>query len=290
MSEDEIQSHTFTGQLKGLHVVIFGGIHGNEPCGPKALERFANNVSSGKLVLTSGKVTIVPICNPRAHRKNVRYTEEDLNRIFKRNDHPKRYEEQLAQTLVSYIDEGDIFLDIHSTSASGPTSVFIDFPTSNNVALAKELRTSYALCNWPELYEKGGHGFESYDTTRYAFEAGKTGVIVECGQHDEPESVDFAYEAILRTLRYAKVLVDGVVEGDISTVRITMTALYGKEADEDTFSKLWRHLEPIPKGELIATRTSGEEVYATDDVIMLLPKHHAKKGQEWFYLGKVAST
>lgn len=67
---------------------------------------------------------------------------------------------------------------------------------------------------------------------------------------------------------------------------IHMTVLESKDHDDDRFEKEWRHLEEIPKGTVIGTRADGTEIVSSEDCVMLLPKHAAKAGQEWFYLGK----
>lgn len=275
----------FDSNNKGPILVAFGAIHGNESCGPIAISQIFNELKAGELSLLKGSVNFVPICNPAAYSENSRFIEQDLNRVFKHYESPVTNEEMLADSLCTLIDECDVLLDIHSTAAPGPVSVFIDFPAERNKSLASALGAEYALLNWPELYE-GNEFFDSFDTTRYAFEAGKDGVLIECGQHNDPTSVAVAYKSILRTLSHL-----GMIEtvGDLDTAQemqsIKMVRLEQREDSRDELAEQWKHLQPILSGTLVATRASGEDIVADRDYIMLLPKYSALPGDEWFYLG-----
>lgn len=271
---------------KGPNLLVFGALHGNEPAGTAAINQIREKFSTGELHLLKGSISWVPIANPEGTKQNKRFIEEDLNRVFKDTEGVGSYEAGLANELGMLIKDADVFLDIHTTAAPGPTCVFIDFPTEENISFAEALGMEYALTGWPKLYATNPRGLDSFDTTRYAFEHGKIGLIIECGQHQEPTAAPIAADAIHRALIHF-----GMIEVDLGptlaneTITIRMNRLEYKEDDADTFTKVWNHLEPIPKNTLIATRASGEKIVATEDLIMLLPKHNATAGQEWFYLG-----
>lgn len=286
MQDFGIKTHVVAGTESGPHLLFFGAIHGNEPCGPLAIERTLRKFENGELSLRKGSVTFVSIANPRAYAARTRLADEDLNRVFRKSENPQSYEATIANFLCGLVDKADMLLDIHSTGADGPTSVFIDFPTAENTALARALGTTYALLGWPTLYETNQHGFNSFDTTRYAAEHGVGGILIECGQHDDSRSIDVAETAILRTLCHFNVIDGGAALPPVTEpTAIRMTVLGKKNEDADHFAKEWKHLERIEKGALVATRADGSEIRADENVVMLLPKHGAKAGQEWFYLG-----
>lgn len=279
-----IESVFFDSGAPGVRLVVFGAVHGNEHCGPKAMARIMERIRSGTLRLISGSVRFVPVCNARAYELRVRQTEENLNRIFRKTAGPKTYEARLANELCSLLDtEADALLDIHSTSAPGPMSLFIDHPTPQNEKLAADLGAQYILLDWPAVYANSPD-FDADCTSDYAHEIGIPSVTVECGQHDDPATVECAERAILRGL--SSLGIAGTRNEPLPAARrIRMKVLHKKKAEGDAFSKPWEHLEPLPAGTLIAVRESGEEIRAGEDGVMLLPKHHAKAGEEWFYLG-----
>jgi len=278
----------YQGAAPGPKLVVFGAVHGNEPRGTEGIRRVCQELDAGTLKLLCGSVSFVPIANPPAYKEDRRYLEEDLNRVFRKTDAPTASEAKLANELSMLIDEADVFLDIHTTSAPGPSCVFIDFPTPANRELAGVVGAEYALLSWPELYEHNEF-FDSYDTTRYAFEAGKDGIIVETGQHEEEEAANRARLVILRVMRHLGLL-EGSAESLLQYRPIRMTALFRKESIEDRFVENWEHLEPIPEGTVIAVRKDGTEIRTGKDLVMLLPKHQAIPGEEWFYLGEEVGT
>jgi predicted deacylase len=66
------------------------------------------------ITLLSGSVTFIPVCNPLAKEKNVRYIEENLARVFDEHKNPVSYEQKLATQLSDYVKNADAILDIHS--------------------------------------------------------------------------------------------------------------------------------------------------------------------------------
>lgn len=274
----------FKTSISGFKLLIFGAIHGNEICGPCAMSRVIADLESGTLKLQRGGVTFVPVCNPRAYSEKVRYVEENLNRVFRPSSIPETYEQKIANDLCPLIDRYDILLDIHSTTAAGPPTVFIDFPTPENRAFAGALGASYALVGWPELYSRDGWGITSYDTLRYAHGVDKITALIECGQHDDPDACNFAESVIHRALAHFN-----LIEEEFLAVRdrkeIIMTKIFLKQHYGDHLLKPWRHLESIPTGSVIAQRQLGEKIIAQDGNIMIMPNDTAKVGEEWFYLG-----
>lgn len=276
------------GLRKGTNLLIFGAVHGNEPAGPAAINSARARFDSGELTLLNGSITWVPIANPKAFTQDKRFVEEDLNRVFKGSAAPASYEAHLANELGMLIKSSDAFLDIHTTSAPGPTCVFIDFPTKENIVFANSLGMEYAITGWPSLYAANPFGQDSFDTTRYAYEQGKIGIIIECGQHREPTAIPIAEDSILRALGHFGMIDPKYAPAPFSntTKTIHMSRLVYKDNDADALTKDWDHLEPIPKGTVIAMRADGEEIVAEEDSIMLLPKRGATARQEWFYIGE----
>ncbi len=272
----------------GTRLVVFGAIHGNEPCGPRAIHSIAQKIESGEITLLRGSLLCIPGANPNAYEQKVRQTEENLNRVFRTTESPSSYEQKVANELCAILkSEGDLLLDIHSTSAPGPMSVFTDYPSEKNLALAEALGAEYIILDWPLVYAQNQHGLTSSCTSDYAHEIGIPSATVECGQHEDPEATVRAEKAIMRTLSHAGIT-DGSKETLSPAAKIRLTSVEKKYRDGDVFTKRWGHLETVKQGEVIATLETGEHVIAKEDCVMVLPKHHALAGEEWYYLAVTA--
>jgi predicted deacylase len=286
MNTSQIHSYSYSSEKSGLNLLVFGAIHGDEICGPKAIEQVMTLLNQQEIKLISGQITFVPICNPRAYAENKRFIEENLNRVFKPTQNPRTYESTLANELCQLVDRADVLFDIHSFRAAGPTNVFLDFPTEQNRKHVEALDFEYALVGWPKLYEQNPY-LDSYDTTQYANSVGKQGILIECGQHSDPEAIVVAKETILKTLEHLEMIVprEEAPKKKNRLRSIRMTQLELKNEDGDHFLETWEHLQPVPAGMSIAMRASGESLSVSVDSIILLPKHTAKPGEEWFYVG-----
>ena len=93
-------------------ILIVGAQHGDERLGPR-LNRFLKSDTTGRYQ------TVDYLCgNPRALRRNVRFTETDLNRSYDVVS-PETYEQQRAQKILRHIAAGkyDYVLDVHTSRA-----------------------------------------------------------------------------------------------------------------------------------------------------------------------------
>ncbi|MBI4086959.1 succinylglutamate desuccinylase/aspartoacylase family protein [Candidatus Kaiserbacteria bacterium] len=282
-----INIHEYRSLRDGPAVLFLGAIHGNETCGPVAINAVMKKLERGALALEKGSVIFVPVCNPGAYAKNKRYVDEDLNRVFAKSRVPKTYERTLANMLCPLVEHADVMIDLHSTGAKGRPTVFLDFPTKKNRLLAKEIGIDLAIAGWPELYTKDNR-LVSNDTTVYANSEGKDCLLVECGQHADRSAPKIAERTILRVLAHY-----GLIRTRHTPTRaskkmrvITMTELFIKEHTDDLFSRKWKHLEVVKKGRIIGTRKSGGPIVLSEDRVMILPKYDPPVGKEWFYLGK----
>jgi predicted deacylase len=265
-------------------LLVFGAIHGNETCGTKAIDKVIAEIKSGKLTLQKGSVTFVPIANPVAYVKNVRYVEENLNRIFKVTKKPRSIEAKLANDLCQLIKRCDVFLDIHSTTAKGKPFIYLDFPIKANRRFAKVLGPAIAVTGWPELYQKSDKAHLSYDTTTYAAKQGKDCLLIECGQHEAASAPIIAYKAILNSLCHYGLIKGKAKSGKFTEVK--MTAGYFRQSAQDHLAKKWQHLDRVRKGDPLILKTGGGIVRAPYDAFIIMPKATAGVGDDWLYLGK----
>jgi succinylglutamate desuccinylase len=93
-------------------ILIVGAQHGDERLGPR-LQRFLKQDTIGRYA------NVEYLCgNPRAYRRNVRFTETDLNRSYDTLP-PRTYEQKRAQKILRRIQQGayDVVLDVHTSRA-----------------------------------------------------------------------------------------------------------------------------------------------------------------------------
>lgn len=282
-----VKSYLYESGSDGPRLIVLGAIHGDEPCGPEGIQRVMQKIDTGELELRAGSVCFVPIANPEAYQAQERELSENLNRILRKTDNPTLYEAKLANELCALIDEADVMLDIHSSHANAPVNIFIDYPTPTNIALASAIGAEYAIYDWPKVYENNAHAFNSYTSDWYAHESGASGVLFECGQHNDPNAITIAEEAILRTLVHTG-LCDGVpgLDHKAHTGRaVYMKHIFARESQHDVFMDEWSHLQLVAENTLIAKRSDGSEIRAERESVIIFPKPYAKDGGEWFYLG-----
>lgn len=79
------------------------------------------------------------IGNPKAHEKNVRFTEGDLNRLAPGNISSKIYEEKRAAELIKLSSKYKSIIDIHGTNSNSGVFVLVTNPTLENLLLASTL-------------------------------------------------------------------------------------------------------------------------------------------------------
>lgn len=100
-------------------LAVVGGIHGDEPCGPRAIERLLDDDPD-----VTRPVKLV-IANERAIEENVRYVEEDLNRAFPGNPDGDTHESRLAAELTRELRGCTVF-SLHSTQSYAAPFALVD--------------------------------------------------------------------------------------------------------------------------------------------------------------------
>jgi succinylglutamate desuccinylase len=284
--DTQIETHNYKGESIGLKLVIFGRIHGPEHCGETAIRRLTEELNSGKIKLTKGELKLFPRCNPRATREKKRYSEKNLNRVFYKQSNPTSYEENLAQEIIQKMGDFDFLLDIHSTTRESPPFAMRDVINSVSDRVLKKIPAEFLLSDWKKLYE-GNTAAMGFDTIGYAESVGKTGVCIECGQHDAPNAAELAYEAILITLWELGMIAGNANERKIKAKTLSFSKVVFKE-EGGNFTADWKNFDVFEAGKTIAIRGTGEKLLATERSYIVFPRPDAAAGDEWFYLAREA--
>lgn len=100
-------------------IAIVGGIHGDEPCGPAAIEAL---LEEDPMVERPVKLVVA---NERALSHGVRYVDEDLNRAFPGSRDADTHEGRLAHELLTELHGCEI-LSLHSTQSYAEPFALVD--------------------------------------------------------------------------------------------------------------------------------------------------------------------
>lgn len=275
----------------GPHLVISGAVHGNERCGPAAINRALDCIRQGRIGIVKGTVTFIPVANPKAYEQGVRFVERNLNRFMYPKDEPQYYEDHLQNGLCPIFRQADALLDLHSFTAPGEAFILLGPPLQQAADYARALGVRNFVHGWADCYAANSDIAdlrESHGTTEYTRLHGGMAVTLECGSHKDPEAVEVGFQAILNALKYFSLadidpaLFDPrpVSKGPERCVRLT-DVIYKRE--EGGFAKPWQNMTPVRKGELVATFNGGARLDAPADGYIIMPVEHEEIGAEWYY-------
>ncbi len=297
----------YTGPEHGPLVIIFGGMHGNEPAGVKALE------------LIFKMVEVEPITNPdfrfkgkfiglrgnvRALAQQKRFINRDLNRQWtsenvakiKTSDYEDLDEEEreirenlyiIEKEIANYKPTRIVVLDLHTTTAFG--GIFgIATNDPESLRIAKELHAPVILGLLDGIRGTSLHYFSKENFTEDI-----TAVCFEAGQHDEPLSVNRSIAAITNCFRTVGCVRAEDVENqhdfllrEYSKNLPAVSRLLGvhaiKPGDKFVMKPGYKNFQPVKKGELLARNKHGE-IHAPTDALILMPLYQ-KQGEDGFFL------
>lgn len=294
----------FRGLRPGPRLLVLGAVHGNEPCGPRAIRRAIAECLGRRLVIERGQVTFVPVVNLKAYLKNERTGDRNLNRDLREATVPRDNEDRIANALCPLLREHDVLLDLHSFRSAGEPFVFLG-PKDNDggiepfahaaaeTAFASILGPELVMHGWLETYVNGvarkrpssdGSLSLGVGTTEYMRFAGGYGVTLECGSHDDPQAEEVAYRAILNALAHLRLI---AAPAPVRTAKraIEIVDVVLAEAAGDRLEKPWRTGDAVQAGEVIARRAKGEPLVAPQAGYVIFPDANPSPGEELFYFG-----
>lgn len=153
-------------------LAIVGSIHGDEPCGARAIEQLLLKAPDVK------RPVKLIVANEEALERNVRYLEADLNRAFPGAADADTHEGRLAHALLGEL-RGCTILSMHSTKSYGEAFALTDGVDALAEALVPHL-TVDALVETGEFAE--GRLIDFVDV-----------IEVECGFQGSDEAAENAY-------------------------------------------------------------------------------------------------
>lgn len=283
------------GAKKGITVVVFAGIHGNENSGIFAIQEVFNRLKqfdiNGTIYGISG--------NLKALEANKRFIDEDLNRIWtfenldrlirkkELNTEEKEQSEifDLLNEIVSLNPGPFYFIDLHTTS-----SKTMPFITISDALINRRFSKLFPV---PIVL-----GIEEYlngPLLTYINQLGYVSIGFESGQHDEINSIKNHMSFLFLALVYARV----VKQEDIVDFKEHYNAINSasnNHADiyevihlhriqqNDVFKMIngFKSFQPIKKGVLLA-ESNGEKIKSEKKGILFMPLYQ-EIGEDGFFI------
>lgn len=260
------------GKTKGSISMILAGVHGDEKCGVEAFQKILPTltIEKGRVIFAYG--------NPRAIVTHQRFTEANLNRMFKRSEdltveEKESYEYTRAQVLKTYLEQADALLDLHASS----------IPKSKRFAICENNAKEIAQCLPVDLLVSGFDRVEPGGTDSYMNTMGKIGICLESGYANDPQSSDIAEESIFAFLKAR-----GHVLNNCTPQKQTYVHMYEKyiaKTNRFILSKPFENFEMVAENQLIGI-DGQEEVRATKQCLILFAHNGTNVNDEVFLLGE----
>ena len=251
------------GQGNGPHAIIVGALHGNENTGLATIVDIHKQRDR-----IQGTITAV-LGNPKAYKKNVRYINEDLNRVFHNPIIGTSYEATRARELNGLFRQiaqrgTATVIDVHTMSA-GTDPLFICHQDDSQAQhLARQVTTFNTMVL---ITDDGLPTSLCALAQRYSFQY----IGMECGQHQTKQASRNAHMAMWEILTRSGVAVsdEKLPTTTPKTILKMEQPIAIAEGLRFTLDKL-RTITPIAKGEVYAVDVNSERI-AEKDIALFCP-------------------
>lgn len=289
------------GSAGGPTMVVFGGIHGNEPAGTVAFRRVLLILQDTGIEVRGRLVGIAG--NLEAMNRNRRFVDSDLNRgwsdlhVEVSEQRPETSEDSERAGIVAAIrkhapaGQRVTFLDLHSTSGAGPAfACMSDVVRNRRVAFAMGVPVILGL-------------EEVLDGTLVGWLTGRghVAVAIEGGPHDAAETVDRHESAIWIALAAAGMVnpedVPGGCDSHQHALREAAQGIPGileirhrhglNGGEEFVMKPGFANFSPLAKGQVVAL--DGEaEIRTPVSGMMMLPRYQREGDDGYFVVAPVS--
>ncbi len=300
---EELQTSRIIGHIsgkeKGPTLVLFAGIHGNEPSGVEALEQVFGELKSTDLEI-KGAVYAIRGNMPALLQKK-RYLVHDLNRIWTRSGIDEIEGKSELERSVEENELAAIHLLISEIFATqSPPFYFVDFHTTSSPTLPF-ITINDALINrnfsrlFPVPVILGIEEYLEGPLLSYINQKGYVSLGFESGQHFTEEAVTNTISFIWLAMIYCGVLdmeqipdykkyynqLSKAAEGNTIFYEVIFRHCIEKS---DKFEMLpgFRSFDKLRKGDAMASH-NGQEIKAHKDTIVFMPLYQVQ-GEEGFFL------
>lgn len=265
----------FDSKKPGLTICISGGVHGDETCGIKAINKLEKELSIHNKLLSGKLLTL--IANQEAVAQKKRFIDFDLNRSF-RNHNAIGYESNLAKKITPYLKGVDYLLDLHSTSA--PTRPFCaGMLTHRHLQLFKIIGVQVYTHGW-EIHR--GYSMLIDEVNRL----GGVGIVVECGKTNIRQTDKIASKTILAFLQGLKMFSTIDLDSTFkSYTTIKIKQIVKAKSNNFIFIRNFNNLDLVNANEIIAYDNKEPIYYSYPFLIVMPTKTKISAGDEAFGIG-----
>lgn len=287
------------GKAPGPTIVFFGGIHGNETAGVFALKKVFEKI---KTMPINGTVYGIS-GNLKALKKNQRYLNQDLNRLWingnldslktrKELSTEEKEQQKLFAILQDILKEETgpfYFIDLHTTS-----SKTLPFITINDALINRKFSSLFPV---PIVL-----GIEEYldgPLLSYINQLGYVSLGFESGQHDAVNAVTNSEAFVYLSLVFTGILdKEYVPEYELFINKLKkesqsisdiyeVTYLYKlHEGEKFTMKPCFESFQDIKKGEVLAV-SEGKEIPSPAKAKLFMPLYQTKGKEGFFIIRKI---
>jgi predicted deacylase len=268
----------FEASKPGPHVVVSALIHGNEIAGALALTemlRAGPKPARGVLTLIFANLDAFARFDP-ANPTASRFAEEDMNRLWEPLVlHGPRQSSELnrARALLPLIEQADVLLDLHSMLWPSDPLILCG-PTEKGRALAQEVGSpSLVVADHGHVSGRRLIDFDPFVDP----DDKRTAILVEAGQHWQPETVDAMLDAV-RGVLAATGLGPAVPHGAgarCAEVTVAVTVASGGFA----FTRSFRGGDVIKQRDTLIAMDGTLEIRTPhDDCLLVMPSLRPARG------------
>lgn len=223
----------------------------------------------------------MPYTNFQAFRQNKRQIEKNLNRVF--GTHGDSLEEKIAPHIQDAITQHDFILDLHSFASGKDAFAFCDFDNNDFLdAIIANLPIKYVMSGWTDLYEQ----ISELDTIGFTKSQGKMGITIECGQHNDPSSLQVAYKSILSVLQSLNIIKVKTTLDQRSPQKWINVDKIIRKKNGDRFLKNWENFDQVTDATIFGIDEQWIALQAPYDGYIIMPNEEVEIGGEWCYFGK----
>lgn len=156
MSEQSLfQTVIIEGTQPGPHLLIFGGIHGDEYEPMAAVRKLITSIDPAKLF---GKVTLVPVVNEPAYERTSRTGPDDLDLARTFPGSPQgSITEQIASQATQLIQSTDYLIDLHTGGVISNLAPFSGYTLHSDPEILDLQRRMALALNLPVVWGTSAH-------------------------------------------------------------------------------------------------------------------------------------
>ncbi len=217
-------------------IAVVAGIHGDEPCGVRAIERLLDDRPA-----VERPVKLV-VANEEALERQVRYVDEDLNRAFPGDPDATTHEGRLADRLVEELD-GCLAFSMHSTQSHAEPFAIVNGVSEIATDICPQLPVS-AVVETSTFSQ--GRLFSSIDT-----------VEVECGMQGTETAAENADRLTRAFLTAVGALPGDTVSRELPIFRLTDVI---PKTEADTYEVFVENFTEVDSGSPFAAADGETQV------------------------------